>query len=116
MTETYSEYVRGLNFLGAGSACNTVDPETRADYERARATLASLQASAQAAGGNTWQEAHARHAKARERFRAFPTPCQVTLCFHPCQRLGHGGACEECSTNVKNVMHRTCDRYGIELG
>lgn len=110
---SYSEYVRGLNFLGAGNTCNTVEPKTRADYERARATLASLQANAQAAGRNTWQDAHARYAKARERFRTFPVPCQVTLCFHPCQRLGYGGACEECSRNVKTVMHHTCDNYGI---
>ena len=112
---SYTQYVRGLNFLGAGNACNTVDPKTRADYERARTTLDSLQASAQVAGRNTWQEAHARYIKACERFRAFPVPCQVTLCFHPCQRLGYGGACEECSINVKNVMHRTCADYGIEL-
>ena len=113
---SYSQHVRGLNILGAGQPCNTVDPETRADYERARDTLAGLAASAQAAGSNTWQASQARYAKARARFRAFPVPCQVTLCFHPCQRLGYGGACEKCAENVKNVMHRTCRNYGIELG
>ena len=110
---SYNSYVRGMRLLGEGHAPLTI--ETREDYELAERTLESLRSAAIGAGSNTWRTAKDRYEQARKAFRAAPTPCQVTLCFHPCQRLGHGGACEECSINVKTVMHRTCASYGIEL-
>ena len=108
---SYATYKRGLTLLVEGT------PATRGEYELAKRTLASLHSDTMSAGRNTWRASQDRYQKARERFNAFPSPCEVVLynVAERCQRLGPKGYCEQCAETVKTVMHRTCDDYGIVL-
>jgi len=112
---SYSDYVRGLRLLGEGNVPLTI--ETREDYELAARTLDSLQGSVIGAGSNTWRRAKDRYEVARKAFREAPTPCQVVLynVSERCQNVGPKGYCRKCERTVINVMHRTCDNYGIAL-
>lgn len=110
---TRTRYLQGLHFLEGGET-----PSTRAELAVAKHTLDVLRGAVIGAGSNTWRSAKDRYEVARKRFRAFDVPCEVTLhhVAERCHNLGPHGACEACEETVKTVMHRTLQRYGIELG
>lgn len=117
MTSGYAEYERGLSFIAAHGYEPLREVRTRADWNLAHETLASLESAVIGAGRNTYAETRDRAERARAVFRQLPEPCRVTL-YHvaePCRGVGHGGACPRCTGTVKRVMRRTCERYGIVL-